>query len=100
MDRTQLDPLVLKAPGLIKEADGLTPGTDTIPGATPMDRSEPIEGPGEFRDEADVRPWRGVYAIAYPDEVLFTKRIDIRPDQLDEWKPQPVTGRRPGEDDD
>ncbi len=101
MDQTQLRPLVLKAPALIEEAaDDLTTGANTIPAAPPPDQTQAIEGPGESLDEADSRSWRGVFAIEYPDEVLFTKRIDIRPDQLDEWKPEPVTSRRSGEHDD
>ena len=96
MDRTQLTPLVLKASPIIEEAvDDLMTGADK-----PPDQTEAIEGADESCDEADSRSWRGVFAIAYPDEVLFTKRIDIRPDQLDEWKPEPVTSRRPGEHDD
>ena len=100
MDRAQLRPVVLKAPALIEEeANGLTTGADMTPDAMPPDQTEPFESPGEFRDEADSRSWRGVFAVEYPDEVLFTKRIDIRLDQLDEWKPEPVTSRRPGQDD-
>ena len=88
MDRTQLTPLVLKAPPIIEEAvEDLMTGVDT-----PPDQTEAIEGANESRDEADSRSWRGVFAIAYPDEALFTKRIDIRPDQLEEWKPRPITG--------
>jgi Arc/MetJ-type ribon-helix-helix transcriptional regulator len=30
-------------------------------------------------DDEDARPWRGVYALALPEEVLFTKQIDKRP---------------------
>jgi hypothetical protein len=45
-------------------------------------------------DDEDARPWRGVYALEVPEEVLFTKLIDIRPDQLDEWRPQGVTSER------
>ena len=39
--------------------------------------------PEKENDEED-RPWRGIYALEFPDEVLFTNPIDIRPEQLDE----------------
>jgi len=68
-------------------------GADTPPCASPPDQAEAIESPDESRDEVNPRSWRGVFAVEYPDEVLFTKRIDIRPDQLDEWRPEPVAGR-------
>jgi Arc/MetJ-type ribon-helix-helix transcriptional regulator len=45
-------------------------------------------------DAEEVRPWRGVYALEFPEEVLFTKSIDIRPEQLDEWRPQGVASER------
>jgi hypothetical protein len=101
MDRAQLVPPVFKAPPIIEEAaDELTTGTHTTPDATTLGQTGAIEGPDESRDEVDSRSWRGVFAIEYPDEVLFTKRIDIRPDQLDEWRPEPVTSRRRDEHDD
>lgn len=49
--------------------------------------------PNSETDE-DARPWRGVYALEFPEEVLFTKPIDIRPEQLDDWRPQGVTSER------
>src|SRR5262245_22454846 len=64
-------------------------------GQTPM--SAAIE-PETGDDEA--RPWRGVYALEFPEEALFTKPIDIRPEQLDEWRPQGVTSERQVRDDD
>jgi len=42
----------------------------------------------------DAQPWRGVYALEFPEEVLFTKQIEIRPEKLDEWRPQEVTSVR------
>src|SRR3954468_11501842 len=66
---------------LIKEPDGGQPPTNSG------------TGPQEDHEE-DARPWRGVYAVELPEEVLFTKLIDIRPEQLDEWRPQGVTGER------
>ena len=51
-------------------------------------------------DDEDARPWRGVYALEFPEEVLFTKPIDIRPEQLDEWRPQGVTSERRDRDED
>jgi hypothetical protein len=97
MERFPLTPVVLKAPPLIEEtADDLMTGADT----TALDQTEAFESPGESRDETDSRSWRGVFAVEYPDEVLFTKRIDIRPDQLDEWQPEPITSRRHDELDD
>ena len=50
--------------------------------------------------DEDARPWRGVYALEYPEEVLFTKPIDIRPEQLDDWRPQGVTSERRVRDED
>ena len=38
----------------------------------------------EKENDEEARPWRGVYALEFPEEVLFTKSIDIRPEQLDE----------------
>jgi hypothetical protein len=48
----------------------------------------------EKEQNEEARPWRGVYALEFPEEVLFTKPIDIRPEQLDEWQPQGVTSER------
>ena len=48
--------------------------------------------PQKDSDE-DARPWRGVYALEFPEEVLFTKSIDIRPEQLDDWRPQGVMSK-------
>jgi hypothetical protein len=42
----------------------------------------------------DLQSWRGVYALEFPEEVLFTKPINIRPEQLNEWRPQGVTSER------
>src|SRR5262245_22596996 len=54
----------------------------------------------EAENDEETRPWRGVYALEFPEEVLFTKPIDIRPEQLDEWRPQGVTSERQVRDDD
>jgi Arc/MetJ-type ribon-helix-helix transcriptional regulator len=54
----------------------------------------------EKEDDEGARPWRGVYALEFPEEVLFTKSIDIRPEQLGEWRPQGVTSERQVRDDD
>ena len=54
----------------------------------------------ETENDEESRPWRGVYALEFPEEVLFTKPIDIRPQQLDEWRPQGVTSERQIRDDD
>src|SRR5262249_20114182 len=101
MDRAQLRPTALEPPSAIDEVVGDSmAGADTPPIVTPPDQAEAIEGRDEPRDEADSRPRRGVFAVEYRDEVLFTKRIGIRTDQLDEWRPELVTGRGHGEDDD
>jgi hypothetical protein len=42
----------------------------------------------------DLQPWRGVYALELPEEVLFVEPIDIRPERLDQWRPQGVTRER------
>ena len=101
MDRAQLRPVALETPPLIEGvADDLMTGAVTTPDASPPDQAEAIESPDESCDEVNPRSWRGVFAVEYPDVVLFTKRIDIRTDQLDEWKPEPVTGRGRREHDD
>ena len=69
---------------------------------------EPDQGPPptspatepEKEDDEEARPWRGVYALEFPEEVLFTKSIDIRPERLDDWRPQGVTSERRVRDDD
>src|SRR5207253_9634637 len=54
----------------------------------------------EKENDEEARPWRGVYALEFPEELLFTKSIDIRPEQLDEWRPQGVTSERQVRDED
>ena len=56
----------------------------------------PLSSATELETENDeqARPWRGVYALEFFEEVLFTKPIDIRPEQLDEWRPQGITRER------
>ena len=49
-------------------------------GQSPM---SPATEPDKDNDE-EARSWRGVYALEFPEEVLLTKSIDIRPEQLDE----------------
>ncbi|WP_165229295.1 hypothetical protein [Aquisphaera insulae] len=67
----------------------------------PDQRQTPSPGTQpEKEDDGDARPWRGVYSLEFPEEVLFTKSIDIRPDQLDEWRPQGVTSERRSRDED
>ena len=60
----------------------------------------PMSSASETENDEEARPWRGVYALEFPEEILFTKSIDIRPEQLDEWRPQGVTSERQGRDDD
>jgi hypothetical protein len=40
---------------------------------------KPIVGIAEFAEDEEAQPWRGVYALEFPDEVLFRKSIDIPP---------------------
>ena len=54
----------------------------------------------ETENDEEARPWRGVYALEFPEEVLFTKSIDIRTEQLDECRPQGVTSERQVRDED
>jgi Arc/MetJ-type ribon-helix-helix transcriptional regulator len=54
----------------------------------------------ETENDEEARPWRGVYALEFPEEVLFTKSIDIRPEQLVEWRLQGVTSERQGREED
>ena len=68
---------------LIEEPDNGQPST-----------SSEIKPQKDHVEDEDARPWRGVYALELPEEVLFTKRIDIRPERLDEWRPQGVTSER------
>src|SRR5208337_3415073 len=55
--------------------------------------------PQKDNDE-DAQPWRGVYALEFPEEVLFAKPIDICPEQLGEWRPQGGTSERRVRNDD
>jgi Arc/MetJ-type ribon-helix-helix transcriptional regulator len=48
----------------------------------------------EPEEDEEVKPWRGIFSLQFPEEVLFTKQIDIRPKQLDEWRPRGVTSER------
>ena len=54
----------------------------------------------EKENDEEARPWRGVYALEFPEEVLFTKPIDIRPEKLDDWRAQGVTSERRLRDED
>ena len=59
-------------------------------GQPPMSSAtEPEKGNVE-----EARTLHGVYALEFPDEVLFTKPIDMRPEQLDDCRPQGVTSER------
>jgi hypothetical protein len=55
-----------------------------------MNSSSEIEK--DYDEEA--RPRRDLYIAEFPEEVLFTKPIDICPEKLDEWRPQGVTSER------
>ena len=48
----------------------------------------------QSNEDEDATPLRGVYALEFPEDVLFTKQIDIRPEQLEEWRPRAVTSER------
>jgi Arc/MetJ-type ribon-helix-helix transcriptional regulator len=61
--------------------------------------TNPVTAP-EKENEEEARPWRGVYALEFPEELLFTKSIDIRPEKLGEWRPRGVTSERQVRDDD
>ncbi len=61
--------------------------------------TSPATEPDKENDE-EARAWRGVYALEFPEEVLFTKQIDIHPEKLDEWCPQGVTSERRVRDED
>jgi Arc/MetJ-type ribon-helix-helix transcriptional regulator len=54
----------------------------------------------EKENDEEARPWCGVHALEFPEEVLFTKSIDIRPESLDEWRPQGVISERQVRDED
>ena len=70
--------------------------------AEPDNGQPPISSATEPEKDSDeeARPWRGVYALEFPEEVLFTKSIDIRPEQLDEWCPRGVASERRARDED
>jgi Arc/MetJ-type ribon-helix-helix transcriptional regulator len=55
--------------------------------------------PDTDNDEG-ARPWRGVCDLEFPEEVLFTKSIDIRSEQLVDWSPTGVTSERQVRDED
>ena len=65
---------------------------DMTPGSMLPAPTEPIE-PGRIPRRVGLLVVAGVFAVEYAGEILFTKRIDIRPDQLEEWEPEP--GQRP-----
>ncbi len=53
------------------------------------------------KDDDEVIPhWRGVDILELPEEVLFTKPIEVRPEQLDDWRPRGVTRERQDRDED
>jgi Arc/MetJ-type ribon-helix-helix transcriptional regulator len=54
----------------------------------------------EKESDEEARPWRGAYALEFPEKVLFTKHIDIRPEQLDKWRTQGITSERRVRDED
>ncbi len=69
---------------------------------------EPDQGPApmssatepEKQNDEEARTWRGVYALEFSEEILFTKPVDIRPRQLDGWRPRGVTSERRGRGED
>ena len=68
----------------------------------PENRQSPTisTGPNQPNEDGDAKPSRGIYALEFPEKALFTKQIDIRPEQLEEWHPQGVTSeRRTGNED-
>jgi len=72
---------------------------ETITSATPQPLPKGTESVAETPDEVDSRP-RGVFAVEYPEEVLFTKGFDISPERLEDWAPEPVTTDRRVSDED
>jgi hypothetical protein len=51
-------------------------------------------------EDGEDQTWRGTFALDFNDQSLFTKQIDIRPDQLETWLPQGVTSGRGVQEDD
>jgi hypothetical protein len=74
--------------------DELLASPETITSATPAPMPMVAEAIEKSIDDVEARSWRGVYALEFPEEVIFTKQIDIRPEQLEEWQPQGVTSER------
>ena len=81
---------------VVEEALRLFLDRGTGPGTTP----DELRDRARKENDEEARPWRGVYALEFPEEVLFTKPIDIRPEQLDDWRPQGVTSERRVRDED
>lgn len=73
--------------------------TTTIASATPPPEEKP-EIVRQNPDDPEARPWRGIYMVELPEQALFTKQIDVRPEQLEKWKPRGVTSDRQVPNDD
>jgi hypothetical protein len=68
---------------------------NTITTVTPRPLTKVVKSIQDLDDGAETHDWRGIYAIEFPEEVIFTKQIDIRPSELKEWLPQGISdGRR------
>jgi hypothetical protein len=67
---------------------------DTITSAMPTPLPKVAGAIEKTIDDVEARPWRGIYTLTFPEEAIFTKQIDIRPEQLEEWQPRGVTSDR------
>jgi hypothetical protein len=81
-------------------ADEAIASLNTITSATPQPLPKVVGTVDEDDDSAEPRDWRGIYALEFPEEVIFTKRIDIRRSKLEEWLPRGIAdgGRAQNED--
>lgn len=94
---SQLIRRFILATGLVmpyEPADEALASLDTITSAKPQPLPKVAEAIQETDDDEEPRTWRGTYALDLPEEVIFTKQIDIRPERLEEWLPQAVTSVR------
>lgn len=67
---------------------------ETPTSAMPAPVPEVAEAIEKAIDAVEPRPWRGIYLVEMPAQAIFTKQIDIRSEQLEEWQPRGVTSTR------
>jgi hypothetical protein len=73
---------------------------NTITTVTPQPLPKVVKSIEESDDGEEPHDWRGVYAFEFPEDVIFTKLIDVRPSKLDEWAPEAITIGRQAQNED